>query len=180
MSTLQQIGQDITRAWDHVRDGWERLYDQAAGAVTRFTHKGARPIRERGGRSLDLWSGFRAPAWGTTLPSGGWGVLAAEVSDDEDKIVVRLEAPGMNKDDFELQVMDGYLVVRGEKRVEREESKGRYHVTECAYGHFERAIPLPDEVESGKAKASYKHGVLRVEIPKDKSRRREPIKVTVH
>jgi HSP20 family protein len=86
----------------------------------------------------------------------------------------------MAKDDFELQVMDGYLVVRGEKRVEREESKGRYHVTECAYGHFERAIPLPDEVESDKAKASYKQGVLRVELPKDKASRREPIKVSVH
>ena len=180
MSTLQQIRHDITRAWDHVRDGWERLSDQAAGAVTRFTHKGARPTREHGGRGLDLWGGLRAPAWGSTLPSGGWGVLAAEVSDNDDKIVVRLEAPGMAKDDFELQVMDGYLVVRGEKRVEREESKGRYHVTECAYGHFERAIPLPDEVESDKAKASYKHGVLRVEMPKDQARRREPIKVSVH
>jgi HSP20 family protein len=180
MSTLQQIRHDITRAWDHVRDGWERLYDQAAGAVTRFTHKGARPTREHGGRGLDLRGGLRVPAWGSTLPSGGWGVLAAEVSDDEDKIVVRLEAPGMAKDDFELQVTDGYLVVRGEKRVEREECKGRYHVTECAYGHFERAIPLPDEVESDKAKASYKKGVLRVEMPKDKARRRQPIKVTVH
>lgn len=184
MSTLQQIGHDITRAWDHVRDGWERLYDQAAGAVTRFTHPRARPTREHAGRSLDLWGGFpapawRAPAWGT-LPGGGWGVLAAEVSDHDDKIVVRLEAPGMAKDDFELQVMDGYLVVRGEKRVEREESKGHYHVTECAYGHFERAIPLPDEVESDKAKASYKQGVLRVELPKDKASRREPIKVSVH
>jgi HSP20 family protein len=113
------------------------------------------------------------------LPSGGWGVLAAEVSDDGDKVVVRLEAPGMAKDDFDLQVMDGYLVVRGEKRLEREETKGRYHVTECAYGHFERAIPLPDEVDTAKASASYKRGVLRVELPKDASHRRAPIKVAV-
>jgi HSP20 family protein len=180
MSTLQHIQQDITRAWDHVREGWERLYEQASGAVTRFTHKNKEATRESSGRSLDLWGGFHRPASGMTRPSGGWGVLAAEVSDDGDKVVVRLEAPGMAKDDFDLQVIDGYLVVRGEKRLEREETKGRYHVTECAYGHFERAIPLPDEVDTAKASASYKRGVLRVELPKDASHRRAPIKVAVH
>jgi HSP20 family protein len=148
--------------------------------VTRFTHKGKEATRESNGRSLDLWGSFHRPAWGMTLPGGGWGVLAAEVSDDGDKVVVRLEAPGMAKDDFDLQVMDGYLIVRGEKRLEREETKGRYHVTECAYGHFERAIPLPDEVDTAKASASYKRGVLRVELPKDASHRRAPIKVAVH
>ncbi len=180
MSTLQQIQQDMSRAWDQVRNGWERLSEQAAGAVTRFTHKGAAATRRSSGRSLDLWGGFHPAPWESMLPGGGWGVLAAEVSDDEDQVVVRLEAPGMAKDDFELQVQDGYLVVRGEKRLEREKSKGRYHVSECAYGDFERAIPLPDEVDTAGAMASYRHGVLRVELPKDRSQRRAPIKVAVH
>ena len=78
----------------------------------------------------------------------------------------------MNKDDFALEVRDGYLIVRGEKQVSREHKAGRYQVTECAYGHFERAIPLPDEVRSDESSASYKHGVLRVELPKDPTRRR--------
>jgi HSP20 family protein len=50
-------------------------------------------------------------------------------------------------------------------------------VTECAYGRFERAIPLPDDVESDQAEASYKNGVLRVELPKTVSRQRRKIKV---
>jgi len=111
--------------------------------------------------------------------SAGWGVLASEVFDDDDNIVVRLEAPGMDKDDFELKVLDDHLVVRGEKRVERERTEGRYHVSECAYGRFERAIPLPEHVESGKAHAKYKNGVLRVDLPKAAPRRRRTVKVEV-
>lgn len=59
-----------------------------------------------------------------------------------------------------------YLIVRGEKRVTREEMQGRWQITECAYGSFERAIPLPAPVDSDQASASYEQGVLRVELPK--------------
>jgi HSP20 family protein len=111
--------------------------------------------------------------------SSGWGLLAAEVFDDDDRVVVRLEVPGLDTDDFDLQVIDDYLVVRGEKRVVRERTQGRYHVSECAYGRFERAIPLPEEVDSGAASAGYKDGVLRVELPKSTPRRRRTIQIDV-
>ena len=91
-------------------------------------------------------------------------------------IAVR-SAPGLEKEDFDLQVMDGYLVVRGEKQVERERSEGHFYVTECAYGCFERAIPLPEEVQADKAHASYKNGVLRVEFPRSEPVRRRKISV---
>ncbi|MCB1674950.1 MAG: Hsp20/alpha crystallin family protein [Halioglobus sp.] len=113
------------------------------------------------------------------MRSAGWGVLAAEVFDDDDHILVRLEAPGLEKSDFDLEVLDNYLVVRGEKQIERERTAGRYHVTECAYGRFERAIPLPEDVESAKAMASYKNGVLRVELPKSAHTRRKRVAVKV-
>ena len=61
--------------------------------------------------------------------SSGWGLLAAEVFDDEDRILVRLEAPGLEKDDIALEVVDNYLVVRGEKQTARERTEGRYHVS---------------------------------------------------
>jgi HSP20 family protein len=111
--------------------------------------------------------------------SAGWGVLAAEVFDDDDNIVVRLEAPGMEKTDFDLKVLGDRLLVRGEKHIERERTEGRYHVTECAYGRFERTIPLPERVDSDKAQASYKSGVLKVELPKAAPQRRAAIKVAV-
>jgi HSP20 family protein len=106
-------------------------------------------------------------------------VLACEVYDDEDRVVVRLEAPGMEKNDFDLQVLEDHLVVRGEKQMEQERSEGGYHITECAYGSFERAIPLPAGVETDAASASYRHGVLRVELPKSAAHRRRSISVKV-
>ena len=164
MSTLQQVREGLNEAWDSLLEGWQRLYRRAAGAITRYT-----PGRE-GGETTD----DRALA-GRSI---GWGVLAAEVFDSEDSIVVRLEAPGMDGDDFDIQVHDDYLVVRGEKQLEHEETRGRYRITECAYGRFERAIPLPGNVETDKASASYRHGVLKVELPKAGARR-SAIKVRV-
>jgi HSP20 family protein len=101
------------------------------------------------------------------VPHGsGWGVLAAEVYDNDDSIAVRLEVPGMNREDFELQVLENILVVRGEKQARRERTEGQYRISECAYGRFERAIPLPAAVDAGKASASYRRGVLHVELPR--------------
>lgn len=167
MSTLHQLREGLNEAWDTLVDGWQRLYHRASGAITRFTPgKKAREDEQAAGQ-------------GIAVRSSGWGVLAAEVFDDDDQTVVRLEAPGMDKSEFDLEVIDNYLVVRGEKQIERERTEGHYHVTECAYGRFERAIPLPDEVDSSKARASYRNGVLRIELPKVASRRRRTITVDV-
>jgi len=168
MSTLQQLREGLNEAWDTLMDGWQRLYRHAAGAITRFTpgSKTGHEANAQEGREI-------------AARSAGWGVLAAEVFDDDDRVVVRLEAPGLERGDFDVEVTDDYLVIRGEKQIERERTEGRYHVAECAYGRFERAVPLPDEVESGKARATYKSGVLRVELPKSASRRRKTIKVDV-
>ena len=163
MSTFQQLREGLNEAWDSVISGWQRLYRRAAGAITRFT-PGKKDFAGDAGKEL-------------AMRSTGWGVLASEVFDNDDKIVVRLEAPGMEKDNFDLQILDDYLVVRGEKQIEHERTQGRYHITECAYGSFERAIPLPGGVETGNARASYTSGVLRVELPKAK--RGRPRKVTV-
>jgi HSP20 family protein len=71
----------------------------------------------------------------------------------------------MEADDFDIQVVDDYLVVRGEKQWQRDDKKGRYHISECAYGRFERAIPLPKAVNDSQAKAKYRRGILTVTLP---------------
>lgn len=168
MSTLDQLREGLNEAWDTLVDGWQRLYRRASGAITRFTP--GKKVRED-----DKGAGQEI-----AVRSAGWGVLAAEVFDDDDQILVRLEAPGLDKTDFDLEVLDNYLVVRGDKQIERERTEGRYHVTECAYGRFERAIPLPDEVDASKAWANYKNGVLRIKLPKAASQRRRIINLDVH
>ena len=165
MSTLQQFREGLNDALDTLQEGWQRLYRRAAGAITRFSPGRSAATADTG--------------HGLSTRSIGWSVLAAEVFDSDDKVVVRMEAPGMDNKDFDIQVHDDYLVVRGEKQYEREHTEGRYRITECAYGSFERAIPLPKEVESDKAAASYRNGVLRVELPKAEAGSRA-IKVKVN
>ena len=168
MSTLNTLQEGLHEAWDTLLDGWQRLYSRAAGAITRFTPGGKDRDETSGSKSKELY-----------VRNTGWGVLAAEVFDDNDKVVVRLETPGLDKEDFDLHVENDSLIVRGEKRMERERTHGRYHISQCAYGNFQRVIPLPDEIESSKASASYRNGVLRVELPKSASRQSRIIKVKV-
>ncbi len=165
MSTLQQVREGLNQAWGRVVDGWEQLSRQASGAMTRFT-------RGRG----DKTAGDKREL---SQRSTGWGLLAAEVFDDDDRIVVRVEAPGMSKDDLDIRVQDDFLVVSGEKQMARERTQGRWQVTECAYGSFQRVVPLPDTVDTARADASYRDGVLRVELPKAAERRRK-VRVAVH
>jgi HSP20 family protein len=166
MSTIDQLREGMSSAWDTLMEGWQRLYQHARGAIIRF-HPASKSDNDTSAVSNQELS----------QRSVGWGVMAAEVFDDDDKILVRLEAPGMEKDDFDLQVTDEYMIVRGEKRIEREQNEGHYHITERAYGSFERAIPLADNVDADKASASYKRGVLEVKLPKFTRRQRKKITV---
>jgi HSP20 family protein len=170
MSTLHQLREGLNDVWDTLTGGWQKLYRRASGAITRFSPG------KRNGKKAAIEEEQEI-----ALRSTGWGVLATEIFDNDDKVVVRLEAPGMEKNDFDLQVLNDYLVIRGEKQIERERNEGRYHVTECAYGFFERAIPLPEGVvkDMDKAHATYKKGILRIELPKLALQHRKSIKINV-
>lgn len=153
MSTLDSIRDGIGRAWESISEGWSELYNRASHAVTRF-----HPTR-----SGDV----ETAAQQVERQSLRWGLLAADVRESEQNIEVRLEAPGMEPEHFDIAVLDNrVLVIQGEKRVEREETQGHVHMIESAYGRFERSIPLPAEVDDTHAKAKYKKGVLRVTLPK--------------
>ncbi len=167
MATWQQLREGVGRAWDSLIDGWNQLHDRASGAMTRFV-PGASKMYPTEREQQEL-----------IHRNSGWGVLAAEVFDDAKSVIVRLEAPGLEAKEIDLQVINNMLVVRGEKSLQQEHNDGQYHIIECAYGSFERAIPLPAEVDSEKTKASYKRGILRVELPKLTGQKQQKIKVSV-
>jgi HSP20 family protein len=153
MSTLDQLRQGLSRAWDSMAEGWSYLRERASHALTQFT-----PVR--GGGELETTDEH------VMRNAALWGLLPAEVVETGDEIVVRLELPGMERDDFDIDVVHNVVVVRGEKRLQREQSGGRYYMLECAYGRFERAVPLPVAVDQSRARASYRNGVLRIALPK--------------
>lgn len=159
MPTLQQLRENLGHTWEHLTEGWRHLAERTNGALTRFTR--------------NHWNKPDTDNESAIMShSAKWGLMAAEVYDEDKRIIVKVEAPGMDADDFDIQVYDDVLVVRGEKRVEREEGKGEYHLLERAYGRFERAIPLPAEVDHGKAKAKYRRGILQITLPKTESQHR--------
>ncbi len=94
---------------------------------------------------------------------------AIDVVDEEDSLRVTAELPGMTKDDITLEMDEGRLTIRGEKRhvAEREEN-GAYR-TERYYGSFERVVPLPADLDREHAKANFDSGVLSVWLPKSTS-----------
>jgi HSP20 family protein len=83
-------------------------------------------------------------------------------------IVVRADVPGMSRNDLTIEITDGQLVLRGERKHEKEEKKEGYYRAERTYGTFYRTLPLPDGVKVEEAKAAIKDGVLEVTIPAPK------------
>ena len=104
--------------------------------------------------------------------------MAADVLDNADDVIVRIEAPGMRREDFNVELNGDVLTVWGEKRIDREATAGHLRVAQCAYGSFRRDVALPVSVQADKTKASYRDGVLRIELRKsDEARAR---RIAVH
>jgi len=102
-----------------------------------------------------------------------------DVAEMKNEVVVNMEAPGMDPKEFDISLSEGTLTIRGEKKQEREEKEEDYRLIERRYGTFSRSIPLSQEVESDKIKASYKNGVLTIVLPKSKEAKKKEIKVKV-
>lgn len=83
-----------------------------------------------------------------------------EVFERDGKLNVTADLPGMSKDDVRVELRDNNLVLEGERKEEKREDREGYFVTERSYGSFYRVIPLPDEVDAGSARATFRNGVL--------------------
>ncbi len=100
-----------------------------------------------------------------------------DVIDEEDKIKVIADLPGFNKEDIELYVEDGYLVIKAQRKEEKEEKGKDYIRQERRYGEVYRRIPLPAEVKIEDVKAKYNNGVLEVVLPKTEKAQKKTIKI---
>jgi len=104
---------------------------------------------------------------------------AVEVAESDGEVIVKMEVPGVEKDQLHLTVSDDRLTVRGEARKESEEKRKNYFRQEIRYGAFQRSIPLPVEVDAAKASAELKNGMLKIALPKSKQPKAQEIKVAV-
>ncbi|MGA7351792.1 MAG: Hsp20/alpha crystallin family protein [Acidobacteriaceae bacterium] len=106
-------------------------------------------------------------------------VPPVDVYEDEHKMVLKLEVPGMKESDLDIQLENNVLTVKGERKFEKEEKEENFHRIERRYGSFYRSFTIPSTVNPDSVKASYEAGVLKVELEKRAEAKPKQIKVEV-
>ena len=112
------------------------------------------------------------------LRSGMW-TPAVDIYENNDSVVVKAELPGVEKDQISVEVKDGILSLRGERRFEKEVKEESYHRIERSYGSFQRSFSLPVSVDQEKVTAHFRNGVLEVTLPKKEQAKPKQIQVNV-
>lgn len=114
----------------------------------------------------DFWGDARSMM--SSMPSmmeAGWPSLDMQETDQAYRITA--EIPGLEEKDVQLDLRDNVLMISGEKKDEREEKAGGRFYSERTYGHFRRTIPLAAEIDADKVQATFRNGVLTVDLPKN-------------
>ncbi len=114
----------------------------------------------------------------------GESVLAAwtpavDISEKDNEYLVKVELPGVNKNDVKITLESNVLTLSGEKKHEKEEKKENYHRIERSYGNFQRSFTLPSTVISDKINAEYRDGILMISLPKSEEAKPNQIEVKV-
>jgi HSP20 family protein len=158
---------------------------QFAAVATGFVAEtGGTKMAEKKEQQLSRWDPFADlafPEWGRFPEFGGlrrWfeeadpgrrlGLSApvVDITETDDRYQVSAEVPGVKKDDLTLEVQEGVLTLRGEKKQEREDENEKGRRLERVYGAFTRSFSLPADADPDHIEASFKDGVLTVRIPK--------------
>jgi HSP20 family protein len=149
-----ELERSVSRAWEGLTEGWREVLTRGNGALTQFVraakrHKGEEIAGEEIAKAFPRW-----------------GLVASECWETAQAVIVRIELPGMRKEDIDVSVSRGRLRVRGQKRYSHDQEPRYYHLMERAFGRFERSIALPTDIDARKAEVSYQDGVITVILPK--------------
>lgn len=116
---------------------------------------------------------------GSDLTTTASFIPPVDVYEDQHKIVLKLEVPGMKESDLDIQLENNVLTVKGERKFEHEEKEENFRRIERRYGSFYRSFAIPNTVNPESVKAHYDAGVLRVELEKHAEAKPKQIKVEV-
>ena len=108
---------------------------------------------------------------------GSWSPNV-DIYEDENRLIVEAELPGMNREDFEVSVENNVLTLKGERKFEKKTEGDNYHRVERAYGSFTRQFTLPQTITAEGATADFENGVLRVALPKREETKAHKIEIT--
>lgn len=153
------------------------------------------PVKRNNERVLAVWEPFRDlrtkndemdrvfsslwPNGDRELATAGQWAPAADLYEDKDQIIVRLELPGVRKEDVSISLTEDTLTIKGERKSEMEEKRENYYRLEGNYGSFLRMIELPRPIKSDAVKAEYQDGILKIVLPKAEDSKTREIKIDV-
>jgi len=109
----------------------------------------------------------------------GW-TPALDLYEEKDNLVVKVELPGMKREDIEVSLHEGSLSISGERKSEETHQDADVHRTERFFGRFQRTVALPTPVAADKVKAQYKDGILTITLPKTEEAKPKRIDVNVN
>ena len=101
-----------------------------------------------------------------------------DIAEEKDRILITAELPGFKENEIEIQTENGMLTLRGERKFEKETDGKSYHRVERSYGQFVRSFSLPNNVDREKIKATFKDGLLQVDLPKREDAKPRTIRIT--
>ncbi len=129
------------------------------------------------GRPFSLFG----PSWFPRLKMPEMEELSptVDIFEEGGDVVVKAELPGIKKEDIDVRLTDSTITISGEKKREEKVEKKGYHRIERSYGSFARAFTLPSEVQTDKAKAQFKDGILEIRAPKTEEAKQKEKKVLV-
>lgn len=102
-----------------------------------------------------------------------------DISETDGEFLIKAELPEVKKDDVHVSVDNGVMTLRGERRQEKEEKGKKFHRIERHYGSFSRSFTLPDNVDASKIKATFKDGMLNLQLPKTTKSKPKSISVSI-
>lgn len=126
--------------------------------------------------SVSTWMDGFFPDNGFKPATKGISIPAVNVTENKSAFKLNVAAPGFKKEDFKLEVQNGYLTVSGENSEEKEDKDETYTRREYAYNSFSRSFGLPENVSAEDISAQYTDGVLKVTLPKKKAEEEKPTK----
>jgi len=127
----------------------------------------------------NFFRGFNMAPRGFAVGGMGSFSPSVDVKENEKEFIIKAELPGVDEKDIEVTVTNDSITIKGEKKEEKEDKDKNYYYMERSYGSFSRVIPFEAEIESGRAEAHFKNGILDIKIPKNQSTKAKGTKVSI-
>ena len=143
-----------------------------------LTHATFSPLARLNAFQQEVDRLFDFPSFSRDAQPGGWSP-ALDLYQNKDNFLVKIEVPGMKKEDITLSLHDGLLTVSGERRHEEAHDKKGALRNERSFGRFERTVTLPTQVDGTRVTASYEDGILTVTLPKAEAAKPRQIEIGV-